>query len=54
MTLYGRRYNDVMGDPAELDRILARGAERARAVAEPKLGEMKERMGFMPPLGGAS
>jgi tryptophanyl-tRNA synthetase len=49
-----RRYNDVMGDPAELDRILARGAERARAVAEPKLAEMKERMGFMPPLGGAS
>ena len=49
-----RRYNEVMDDPAELDRILADGAERASSVADLKLAEMKERMGFMAPAGGAS
>ena len=48
-----RRYNDIMGDPAELDRLLALGAERARELADAKVAEMKERMGFVPPLGGA-
>ena len=40
------RYNELMADPAELDRLLARGAEKARAVAEPKVVEIKEKMGF--------
>ncbi len=43
------RYLELMGDPAELDRLMAIGAERARAVAEPKLLEMKEKMGFIVP-----
>ncbi len=41
-----RRMNELMGDTAELDRILAKGAERARAVAEPVVGETMKIMGF--------
>lgn len=43
------RYEGLIGDPAELDRILAIGAEHARAVADPKLREMMERVGFVLP-----
>jgi tryptophanyl-tRNA synthetase len=43
------RYLELTGDPAELDRLVARGAERARAVAETKLVEIKEKMGFAVP-----
>jgi len=35
-----------MADPAEVDRILARGAERARLVAEPVLEETRRLVGF--------
>ena len=40
------RYAELMNDPAELDRLVARGAERARQVAEAKVVEIKEKMGF--------
>jgi tryptophanyl-tRNA synthetase len=43
------RYRSLMKAPAELDRLLARGAEQAGAVAEPKLREIKERMGLVLP-----
>lgn len=43
------RYRELMADPAELDRLLARGAEQARAVATPKLDQMKEIMGLTLP-----
>ena len=43
------RYNELMGDPAELDRIMKRGADQARAVATPKLDEMKRVMGLTLP-----
>lgn len=43
------RYFELMDDPAELDRLLEIGADRARAVAEPKLVQIKERMGFSVP-----
>jgi tryptophanyl-tRNA synthetase len=43
------RYNELMQDVAELDRLLARGAEQARAVATPKVNEMKRRVGFVLP-----
>jgi tryptophanyl-tRNA synthetase len=43
------RYQRIMADPATLDRMLALGAERARAVAEPKIEQVKERVGFMLP-----
>lgn len=41
------RYDALIADPAELDRILAIGAEQARAVAEPKVREMMEKVGFV-------
>lgn len=43
------RYEGLMKDTAELDRLLARGAERAREVATPKLDQMKEIMGLVNP-----
>ena len=41
------RYHQLMAGPAELDGMMARGAERARSVAEPKLRVVKERVGFV-------
>ncbi len=43
------RYFELMEDPAELDRLVAIGAARAREVAEAKIVEMKEKMGFAVP-----
>lgn len=42
-------YHRLMNDPAELDRILARGAEQAAAVSTPKVDEMKHLMGLIVP-----
>ena len=39
-----------LDDPAELDRVLAIGAEKARAVASPTLAAAYDRIGFLPPL----
>jgi tryptophanyl-tRNA synthetase len=36
----------LLTDPAELDRILAAGAERARAVADPVVAETRKIVGF--------
>ncbi|OZM77651.1 tryptophan--tRNA ligase [Pseudonocardia sp. MH-G8] len=41
-----RTYQD---DPAELDRVLARGATRAREIAGATLSAVHERIGFLPP-----
>lgn len=41
------RYTTLIEDPAELDRILAIGADQARAVAEPKIREVMEKVGFV-------
>jgi tryptophanyl-tRNA synthetase len=43
------RYNELMADPAELDRIMKKGADQARAVSTPKLAEMKHLMGLTLP-----
>lgn len=43
------RYLELMADTAELDGILRKGAERARRVAEPKMTEIKRRVGFVIP-----
>ncbi len=46
------RYGELMsdkGDKGELDRILRQGADQARALAEKKLVQMKEQMGFAVP-----
>jgi tryptophanyl-tRNA synthetase len=39
----------LRADPAELERHLRRGAEKARGVSEPTLRTMYDRMGFVPP-----
>lgn len=44
------RYRALIDDPAELDRILALGAEQAAAIAEPKVRQIKQRMGFVLPV----
>ncbi|MCB0216524.1 MAG: tryptophan--tRNA ligase [Chloroflexi bacterium] len=43
------RHARLLADPAELDRLLAVGAEQAAAVAEPKLAAMKALMGLVLP-----
>jgi tryptophanyl-tRNA synthetase len=39
--------NGYLDDPAELDKVLARGAERARAVASATLAKTYDRVGFL-------
>jgi tryptophanyl-tRNA synthetase len=39
---------ELMADPAELDRILGANAERAEAIAQPKLEEVYDRVGLLP------
>ena len=46
-----RRYHELMEDVGDLDRLLARGAERAEAVSSPKIREVKQRMGLVLPRG---
>ena len=42
------RYRELRDDPGELARLLAVGAEKARAASAPTLAQMYERMGFVP------
>jgi tryptophanyl-tRNA synthetase len=46
---FGNRMAELMADPAEIDRILARGAERARPVAAQTVKDVFDRVGFVPP-----
>ena len=41
------RYHELRSDPRELQRLLARGAAKAREASEPTLQTMLERMGFV-------
>ncbi|GGL91706.1 MULTISPECIES: tryptophan--tRNA ligase [Micromonospora] len=45
-----QRTNGYLDDPAQLDKLLAAGAEKARAVAEPTNRAAYERVGFFPPV----
>ncbi|MEP6598610.1 MAG: tryptophan--tRNA ligase [Actinomycetota bacterium] len=47
---FARRTTALLADPAELDRLLAAGAERARDIAHRTVGDVYERVGFLPPL----
>jgi tryptophanyl-tRNA synthetase len=47
------RTQELLDDRAELERILATGAARAREVAGPTVTAVYERTGFLPPAGGA-
>ena len=42
----GERMRRLLADPAEIDRILAKGAEKARETAAPTLAETKKLVGF--------
>ena len=44
-----QRYEEIRKDEPELMRLLAVGAEKARAASEPVLEQMYERMGFVRP-----
>ena len=52
LTPVRERVRELLEDPAELDRILAAGADRARARAEQTLRRVHERVGFLPPATG--
>ena len=47
------RYLELMGDRAETERLLAGGAERAAAVAEDTIREVRAKVGLLPPAPGA-
>ncbi|MEO5311378.1 tryptophan--tRNA ligase [Corynebacterium sp. c24Ua_83] len=42
-----QRFDEYMADPAELNRILAGGAERAREIASKTIEQVYERVGFL-------
>src|ERR1043166_104551 len=46
LTPIRRRAEELKRDSAGMDAVLARGAERARAIARPTLAEAKRKMGF--------
>lgn len=41
------RYHQLMSDPTELDAILANGAKQARTIADPKIEDVKHKVGFI-------
>ncbi|WP_027945778.1 tryptophan--tRNA ligase [Amycolatopsis taiwanensis] len=51
ITPFQERVNSYLDDIAELDKVLARGAERARQVASRTLSVVYDRIGFLPPVG---
>ena len=48
LTPIRERHAALMADTAELDRLMALGASRARAIAAPVLADAKARMGLLP------
>jgi tryptophanyl-tRNA synthetase len=46
LTPIQQRFTELMRDPAELDRLLARGAANVRPIAEATLRDVKERVGL--------
>ncbi|MEO1064888.1 MAG: tryptophan--tRNA ligase [Actinomycetota bacterium] len=50
LTPVRERYEELVADPAELDRQLAIGADKARSVAAPTLARARTAMGFLPPV----
>ena len=49
LTPIRERYHDLMKDVGELDRLLATGAEHARAVSGPKIDEVMTKVGLVLP-----
>ncbi len=44
------RYDELVADPAELDRVLADGAARAREIAVATMDTVRERVGLLAPV----
>lgn len=42
------RYEELMGDPGEIDRMLLEGAAKAAEVAGPTMAQVRDRIGFAP------
>src|SRR5207237_6695112 len=42
------RFRGYLDDPAELDAVLTKGAERAREVAVATMESVRDRVGFLP------
>jgi tryptophanyl-tRNA synthetase len=53
LTPIQERYHQLMGDPTNIDAILARGAAKARRVAGATMADVRERVGLLPaaPIG---
>jgi tryptophanyl-tRNA synthetase len=47
LTPIGAEMRRLMADPVEIDRILAEGARRAHAIADPILAKTKDIVGFI-------
>jgi tryptophanyl-tRNA synthetase len=47
------RTQELLDDPAELERVLAAGAVRAREVAGATVAQVYDRVGFLSPAAGA-
>ena len=47
LTPIGDEMRRLMADPVEIDRILAEGAKRAHAIADPILAKTKDIVGFI-------
>jgi len=50
LTPFQQRMSELLADPAELDRILADGASRAREVAQATMARVRDRVGLLPSL----
>ena len=48
VTGFREQVGDLMADPAELTRLMGKGADKARAAARPTLQTVYERVGFVP------
>ncbi len=49
----GAEMKSLTAEPAQVDAVLAEGAARARAIAEPILDEVRDIVGFLRPKGSA-
>ncbi|MEU8348558.1 tryptophan--tRNA ligase, partial [Streptomyces sp. NPDC048845] len=47
VTPFRRRTQEYLDDPETLDSVLAKGAEKARAVAAETLAQVYDRVGFL-------
>ncbi|MEQ3550661.1 tryptophan--tRNA ligase [Pseudonocardia nematodicida] len=47
---FAEKVQGYLADPAELDRVLAKGATRAREVSGATLADVHERIGLLPPV----